>query len=273
MTRLDWIPILQSAADIVTGYDGGVTLRQLFYRLVSKSIIPNSNSAYKTLSSKTAHARRTGWFPPLVDHTRSIGEYRSWTSPREAMESMMGWYRRPRTEGQKYALYLGAEKATMQTLLDRWFGDLGIPVILLRGYGSQSYLDQIRVHAERDGRSPILIYSGDLDPSGEDIERDFLERVENGWQLEHVAVRYEQIDDFELTKQPGKRTDSRAPAFMAKYGELFQVEVEAIEPNTLRELYQDALDRYWDKSAHRAALQHEMDDREQLQGVLDEWVE
>ncbi len=33
--RLDWPPIIDRAAQIVASYDTGVTLRQLFYRLVA----------------------------------------------------------------------------------------------------------------------------------------------------------------------------------------------------------------------------------------------
>lgn len=56
--RLKWEPILVSAAGIVRGYDTPVTLRQLFYRLVAAAVISNTSSAYKTLSSRTAAARR-----------------------------------------------------------------------------------------------------------------------------------------------------------------------------------------------------------------------
>ena len=35
MSRLDWNTILERAAAIVSDYDTGVTLRQLFYRLVA----------------------------------------------------------------------------------------------------------------------------------------------------------------------------------------------------------------------------------------------
>jgi hypothetical protein len=47
-----------------------VTLRQLFYRLVSAQVIPNSQAAYKRLSSLTAEARRNGDFPALIDRGR-----------------------------------------------------------------------------------------------------------------------------------------------------------------------------------------------------------
>jgi len=37
--RLVWAPILRRAASVVDGYDTGVTLRQLFYRLVSEELL------------------------------------------------------------------------------------------------------------------------------------------------------------------------------------------------------------------------------------------
>ncbi len=277
MPRLKWNPIIKRAAEIVESYGGGVTLRQLFYRLVAEGLIPNARSPYQRLSSMSAEGRRDGTFPNLVDHTRQIHESSSWTSPKSALESLIEQYRRPRTEGQENAIYLGAEKATMLSLLDRWFGELGIPIILLRGYGSQTYLDNIRNHVWRDERDAVMIYAGDLDASGEDIERDFEERTTLDWDLSRIAVVYDQIDDLDLVMQPGKKTDPRAPVFVEKYGPYpggdpdlpFQIEVEAIEPDTLRDLYQSALNRYWDKSKYEAVLEAEIEDRELLDGLAE----
>lgn len=109
-----------------------------------------------------------------------------------------------------------------------------------------------------------MIYAGDLDASGEDIERDFEERTTIDWDLSRIAVTYEQIEDLDLVMQPGKRTDPRAAAFEAKYGELFQIEVEAIEPDTLRDLYQSALVRYGGKSKYDEVLEAEESDRDKL---------
>jgi hypothetical protein len=71
-TDVDWPTILQHAATIVRGYDTGVTLRQLFYRLVSDQTLPNNLSAYNKLSVASAKARREGWFPDLIDTQRTI---------------------------------------------------------------------------------------------------------------------------------------------------------------------------------------------------------
>lgn len=125
------------------------------------------------------------------------------------------------------------------------FADLGPPIVLLRGYGSQTYVDDVAHLARRDGRKAVLIYGGDFDPSGEDILRDFTERCEVWDQVEHIAVRPGQVDELGLVVNPGKASDSRAGAFVARHGELVQVEVEAIEPDVLRQLYTAALEGFW----------------------------
>ena len=68
MARLDWKrDILLHAKQIVESYDTGVTLRQLFYRLVADSTLPNTQNFYRRLSKQTAEARRAGAFPELLD--------------------------------------------------------------------------------------------------------------------------------------------------------------------------------------------------------------
>ena len=61
--RSKWDRILARAKRIALSYDTPVTLRQLFYRLVAAVLIPNNDSSYKQLSTKTAEARRDGTFP------------------------------------------------------------------------------------------------------------------------------------------------------------------------------------------------------------------
>ena len=74
MARIHWPAVLDQARAIVAEYDTAVTLRQLFYRLVAAEVLPNTQTAYKTLSDRTAAARRADDFPDLVDNNRSIHE-------------------------------------------------------------------------------------------------------------------------------------------------------------------------------------------------------
>ncbi len=269
MTQTKWEPVLKKAKQIVNSYGSGVTLRQLFYRLVAAGEIPNSEGAYKTLSKRTAEGRRAGTFPQLIDNTRTIHRRLSFDDPEEAIDWLASTYRIDRQKGQPTTIYLGAEKATMQSLLEQWFGELGMPVILLRGYGSQTYLDDIRADVQRNGKA-VLIYAGDLDPSGMDIVRDFNKRTHRCFsQVIQIAVTKAQIKKFTLTQQAGKPTDPRAAKFKKKYGSLFQIEVEAIDPNDLRKLYQDEIDKYMDKSTFEAQVKQEMVDKEALEAIAE----
>src|SRR5262249_49539606 len=96
--RIGWPVIIERAAAIVRSYNTSVTLRQLFYRLVSEQLLPNSQTAYKGLSARTAEARRQGGFPRLIDRGRSIHRHAHWDSPADALEALAAQYRLDRTE-------------------------------------------------------------------------------------------------------------------------------------------------------------------------------
>src|SRR6188768_1092317 len=70
VARLSWPPIIDVARTWVEGQEFPVTLRQLFYHLVSIQLIPNRYTAYKRLSDLTAKQRYVGEFPDLEDRTR-----------------------------------------------------------------------------------------------------------------------------------------------------------------------------------------------------------
>jgi hypothetical protein len=267
----DWEPILDTAAAIVAEYPYQITLRQLHYRLVMTSGLGyrNIQSDYKQLSARTAEGRRDGSFPPLLDQTREIYREPSWTSPGDALRSLADQYQRDRTEDQDCLVVIAGEKATLLAQLSDWFAPLGVPIVLTRGYGSQTYLDDVASMVHRDGRDAILIYAGDLDPSGEDILRDFTERCYVWDKVEQVAVRPEQIAELGLVVNEGKASDSRAGAFVDRHRELglVQVEVEAIPPDVLRELYTEALAAWWDESKYQAVMEQERVERDRLKAI------
>ena len=245
-----------------------MTLRQCFYILVSEGLIPNTTGSYKRLSELSAVGRRESTFPSFLDGTRDIIGWQTYDSPEEALDAAAQNYMRDRTEGQPYQLWIAGEKRTLRAQLVDWFAPLGSHIVLCAGYSSQTLCDDVQAVMEEDGRPSVLIYAGDLDPSGEDIARDFIERVDSFDVIERVAVLPEQIASLSLVPQPGKDTDSRAGDFIDRHGSLFQVEVEAIHPNTLRKLYQDAIDKYLDVSEYDRQVQRENDERESMR----EWI-
>jgi hypothetical protein len=272
MTRLRWPPIIERAKEIVENSEIMLTLRALFYRLVSEGFIPNVQSAYKRLSALTAEERRQGTFPDLEDRGRQIHRRASCASPQHALEWLTRVYRKDRIEGQPVNLYIGTEKNGMVPQLQAWFDILGVPMLGLGGYPSQTYLDEIRRHAmaeyRRTKRRPVLLLAVDFDPSGEDMVRDFDERTGHLFEIVHVALTEEQARDFGLPFDPGKEEDPWAESFRQRHGGLWQVELDAlfgIAPDTLRDLFLAAMEPYRDVSTFADVLAEEDADRAELE--------
>lgn len=266
-----WATILEQAAVIVRSYGSNVTLRQLFYRLISAGTLRNTKIEYNQLSSRTAEARRWGQFPPLLDRTSEVILVDSWDSPEELLDSARASYRRDRTEGQEHQLWVIVEKAGLLAQFQTWFGDLGIPMVALSGYASQTDATTIKTMVRRDTRPAVLFYGGDFDPSGEDIYRDFLNRTGCWKEARRIVLTPEQVESYGLPEYPGKAEDPRAGRFMAAHGRLVQVEMDALDPNTLHDLFEEAIYTFWDQSAYDDIIEIEDAERETIRwGKVDE---
>lgn len=318
--NLDWKNVvLPTAKRIVDSYDTEVTVRQLFYRLVSlphddPARLPNTLNYYNSLSRYTAEGRRDGTFPDLVDPLRGVDRPLAYTSPAVAIERLRYRYRRDRTEGQPYQIWLGVEKSGLNNQLWSWFADRSLPIFALGGQAKQSHVDMIRRGVEADGRPAILLYAGDHDPSGWSILQSFIDRTDcwsnpelpewdpddmppnrgykqwsNGQHREipnfdlyrkyRVALTPEQCDDYDLPRNSAKEKDPNTDQFLATFEDTLtddevddglgvQIEVDAIDPNVLHDLFADAIEMYWDDEAFEAVQAEEEDDIEQLDAII-----
>lgn len=272
-----WSVIVAEAARIAASYSTAVTLRQLHYRLVASGIggYENTQICYKQLSSLTAEERRAGRFPELSDRTRGVERPLHFDSPQEAMDALINQYRRDHTEGQEFQSWVLYEKATLGAQIEAWTYQYGLPTAALRGYSSESLEREIFKQIVNDGREVVVWYIGDLDPEGEDIERNFKDQADRMgidfiyWQK--LTVVPSQIGPLGLVPNPGKRTSSRAPGFIRKYGRLFQIEVEAVDPGVLETMVMTAIERptFFDVDALDSSRQQEAKDVELLEKMRD----
>ncbi|MFE7948204.1 hypothetical protein [Streptomyces sp. NPDC057426] len=271
-TRIKWQDIIDRARDIVDGYDDGVTVRQVMYRLVAAELLPNTAPTYRRLSSRLAQARRDGHFPDLIDTIREVHVPPAWPDAAAFGADMPQWFRLDRTRGQEWALYVAAEKDQLRQLLTRWLAEYGIPVLVVRGFGSQSYADVVRERVRSDSRPAALLYLGDFDASGSDIERDWVERT-NCWErVERVLLTDGQVREYQLPPAEGKRDDPRWPRFARRYGfdidRPVQWEVEALEPAELKRLVLKAVDTYVDREILAQVMGEEEQQRNRLADIL-----
>jgi len=279
MSNIHWAPVITRAREIVLSYDIHVTLRQLHYRLVSEELIPNAEGPYKRLSSLTAEARRRGEFPALHDRGRHILRPLSFTDATDALAWLIDQYRVDRSANQPVSLWLGVEKNALAGLLEDWFEDLGIPILPLGGYSSESLDREVIKAITEDDRKAVLIYAGDFDASGMDIGRSFIDTTNCWAETIRIGLSEAQIAEQALPVLQGKEKDSRAVKFIAAHPEIHaqhdfgsrggkripvQVELDALDPLLLHQLFLDAINQFWDVSAYEEAIQVEDRGRDTL---------
>src|SRR5262245_28870926 len=120
-----------------------------------------------------------------------------------------------------------------------------VPLMVARGYASLSFLHEAAEYIN-DLNVPAYIYHlGDHDPSGvnagEKIEETLIDMAPDAdIHFERLAVTAEQIIRWKLPSRPTKTSDTRA----AKFDSDFSVELDAIEPDGLRDVVREAIERH-----------------------------
>ncbi|PJM98633.1 hypothetical protein CG740_34930 [Streptomyces sp. CB01201] len=273
--RIRWPVVVERAQEIVESYEGGVTLRQVMYRLVSERALPHTAPMYRRLSAQLAKARREGRFPDLIDTVREVHAPPAWPGVDAFVREMPGWFALDRTAEQEHALYVAAEKDTLRQQLTGWLAPAGIPVLVVRGFGSQSYADVVRDRVTNDPRDGVLLVVGDFDCSGEDIERDWVTRTGCWSRTERILLTYDQVHAYKLPATEGKQGDPRWRTFADRYSfdpaRPVQWEVEALEPAELQRLVLAAVDPYIDRHVLARQIAREEEQRQALATFIEGW--
>jgi hypothetical protein len=271
------LALIAEVNGILGEYDCAVTLRQLFYRLVARLVLPNTRAAYQSLSSHLTSARAAGLVDArrIVDHVRGTIRVGCWESPAELLHAAVTQYRREKWATQPHHVEVWCEKDAVVSVLRPVTDALEVTLYPCRGYSSFSALleaaDRLR-SAMAFGRSPRVIYLGDFDPSGQDMPRDIRDRLAGDYDidvaLEVVALTRDQIEEHGLPRMMTKGSDSRAARFVESNGDI-AVELDALPPDVLADLTRASVLRFLDKSAFRREQEQEERDRDRLSSVLD----
>ncbi len=122
-----------------------------------------------------------------------------------------------------------------------------------------------------EDREVHILYLGDHDPSGEDMVRDIRERLtEFGVCKLHVrkiGLTMKQIRELKPPPNPAKITDSRAAAYIAKFGDK-SWELDALPPRYLTKLVDDEIADLVDKAKLDVWVEREDADKEQLRKAV-----
>src|SRR5215831_9632022 len=163
------------------GYD--LSVRQLYYQFVARDIIPNTVRSYGNLASLISDARKAGLIDwnMILDRGRVVIENSHWTSPKSILESAVFSFAIDKWATQPNFVHVLVEKQALEGVLQPVCSELDVPFLANKGYCSDSTMYRIGKRIERAcdrGKKTVVIYLGDHDPSGIDMTRDVLERLE-----------------------------------------------------------------------------------------------
>jgi hypothetical protein len=233
-----------------------MTLRQVHYRLVSRDdvIHPNTVSAYDTLSGWLRDDRLEGIIPWewMEDRLRQATVWAMWNEPAEFLHSVRNRYSRNVWQDQRHYVEVWCEKDALSGIFSSVVGRYGVALNVGRGYDGWSSIKRAadRYYWRQDeGIETTVLYFGDFDPSGEDMHRSLQERfatLDVYPEMPKVALTHE--DARSLPGDVVKADDSRAPAFVAKYGSL-AVELDALPVAELRLRIQSEVEERLDMGA------------------------
>ncbi len=278
--------IIENAIPIIATYQKGVlTIRGLHYRLVSKGMT-NDLGHYKRVVTAMTQARWEGLgdFDSFVDNDREmIGEttYEETDVDREVKRTkftIKDWlnnYRKNRWENQPYFPEVFIEKKALQGVFQVPCDKNKVALGACKGYPSLTFLYDTAnrmKEAAIEGKKPIILYFGDYDPSGEDIPRSIRENLlkmgVNDIELKRFALMEKQVIDMDLPLAPKKEGDNRT----ASWDGLGQVELDAIEPEELQQMCQNAIDSVFDYDLYDELEEKQRDETKLYRSQLKEFI-
>lgn len=273
--------ILKNGIPIVEKYHGNLTLRALHYRLVALGMINDVNH-YKKVVSSFIDARWENLvsFDAFLDHereTHGVTAYRP-TDPKSesdiAKQQIKNWansYRKNRWDNQEYYIEIFIEKKALQGVFTEPCREWDVALNPCKGYPSITFLYDAMQRfqdAEIDhGKKPLILYFGDYDCSGEDIPRSIgesLSKMGTDVEIKRIALMEQQVIDWDLPPAPTKATDSRS----AGWDGLGQVELDAVEPEKIVELLNDALEFYFDRDLYNELLENEATEIKEFKRII-----
>lgn len=223
-----------------------MTVRQVFYQATVKGVVEKTEAGYTKVQTDLVVMRKSGMLPYdwLADNTRWQRKPRSFNGVEEALEDTARFYRKNLWADANCYVEVWLEKDALSGVIMPVTARYDVPLMVARGYASLSFL-HTAAEFIRDLDVPTYIYHlGDYDPSGvnagEKIEQTLREMAPHSdIKFERIAVEPYQIEEWNLPTRPTKSSDSRSKNF----GEI-SVELDAIDPDTLRGIVEAALEEH-----------------------------
>lgn len=254
-----------------------LTLRQLYYQLVSRAVITNDEQSYDNIGAMISDARLAGlvdWHA-IIDRTRALRALSHWDTPSDIVAGSAKQFNYDRWEDQPTRVEVWVEKDALVDVIGQACNKFDVPFFSCRGYTSQSTMwgaaRRIESYLETGATSVVLLHLGDHDPSGLDMTRDISDRLTmfcegDGFAapiVKRIALNMDQIRQYNPPPNPAKLTDCRAKGYIAEHGHE-SWELDALQPDVIAKLVTDHIQEFLDNKLFAAATARQEKARAEL---------
>lgn len=222
-----------------------LTLRQLYYQLVSREVIANNQKEYSKLSILLKKGRMAGivdW-DAIEDRGRQPKLPYSVDGVKDALNDTVEQYRIDRMKGQEKYIEVWVEKDALSNVFLRVTEQFHVRLMVNKGYSSCSAMHEafkrFKYNMVLNEQSGLILYFGDHDPSGIDMARDIRDRMaEFGihgygeFEVQRPALTIAQVRQFRCPENPAKLSDPRAGWYVKEHGTK-SWELDALPPKSL----------------------------------------
>jgi hypothetical protein len=243
--------------------------------VISSGYAGPSSSAATTRSSAFRLAGDVRW-EWMEDRLRVAKGWAMWDGPAQFLQSVRDNYYRNPWQEQSHYVEVWCEKDALSGVFSAALAPYRVTLNIGRGYDGWSSIKRAAdryVWREHDGIETTVLYFGDFDPSGEDMHRSLIERfatLDAYPEVPKVALTLE--DARRLPGDVTKADDTRAAAFVAKYGDL-AVELDALPVGELRRRIRESVEEWMDMGALRENTRIEREERRKLERGIDDIFE
>ncbi|MCK5615579.1 hypothetical protein KAR91_77660 [Candidatus Pacearchaeota archaeon] len=276
---LDKIALAEQIIQVYERQGYKLTLRQLYYQMVARDLIPNNQRSYKNLGAIIGNARLAGLIDwnSIEDRLRKLVKNPHWTSPASIIRSAAEGYRNDLWRNQPCRIEIWVEKDALSGVLTPIAEKHDVGFFAARGYPSLSEMYSAGKRFARyaaAGQEVHVLHLGDHDPSGMDMTRDIEDRVsmfaQKFLKVNRLALNWDQIELYNPPPNPAKQTDSRFERYVEQYGDE-SWELDALDPATLASIVEPVILEHRDDTQWEIDLEKQMDDRDDLETAADHW--
>jgi hypothetical protein len=265
-----------------------LTLRQLYYQMIARDLFPeswrdpqtgtkNNIRNYKRFGDLVNNGRLSGYldWDYIEDRARETVFPAYWDSPSDIVVACVQQFRFDKWKDQECHIEVMAEKDAVSGILTPVCRELQVRFTANRGYASSSLFYEVSqrlTNAIKIGKDVVILYLGDHDPSGIDMTRDIIDRMEmftrTGIEVRRLALNMDQVNLWNPPENPAKDTDSRFAAYRSEYGDS-SWELDAIEPNELAALVRKEVKSMRDDDLWEEAVEREDEAKAKLREIAD----